>query len=532
MLIYNYKKEFLGIDEADLKALGFSSVAELMAVAVDFADLFIKAPGLIHNFNHVHWIDYIACNESATDARAIINAKDRKFTTNVAVKTIYLVDNPSQKAFIIELLNLKALSQAQETQIINTVATQRVEQKIVQRDVTPPKIEPANESINRHIIKDSYEEVSKEVVYETPSKPHEINIEMHDLLTEEPVIPKVEPDVQKNITKEPIPEAKQLQIEEESPFENYIYDPQVASHDLGLPIDLVEEFIQDFIAQANSFKGDLYNSLKTENMNNLKIQSHKLKGVAANLRIEDALDALKIINTSYDEHEIMLNLNRFYKIINKLAKNETAEVAPIQTPAMPKEEDDDLILSFKDEPPVQTQNESIGIVTPDIIEIANLAEDTSLKTYEDDYSDDLSVVEEPLDTPPHVIEFIKSDDLSVTKEPLVAIEDKSDAIVHYDKAKIASEMGLDIESFNELFDDYLAEIKETITSLERAVQDGDLTGYKNATLKFKGMNENMRIHEFDASIEGLLHAVDTVQINDFIAQAATILALISTKEDK
>ncbi|MDK9692951.1 MAG: hypothetical protein OEL19_01730 [Sulfurimonas sp.] len=498
MLIYNYKKEFLGIDESDLKALGFSSVAELLTATADFADLFIKAPGLIHNFNHVHWIDYIACNESGADAKAIISAKDRKFTTNVAVKTIYLIDNPSQKAFIIELLNLKSLSQTQEAQIITTASTQRAEQKTIMRDLTPPKKEPSYESQSPRIIKDPYEEESNEPVYAAPSKPREITIDMHDLLAEEPVVQKAEPVVQA-IIKEPLPEVKLPEIEEVSPFESYVYDPQVASHDLGLPIDLVEEFIQDFIAQANSFKKDLYNSLKHENMDNLKIQSHKLKGVAANLRIEDALDALKIVNTSYDEHEINTNLDRFYKIINKLAKNENAEVAPSQTSVADKEDDEDLILSFKDEPLILKQSEPSYVEIPEVVEIEKPIEDNYLTPYE---------------------------------EPLEIIDDEADVVLHYDKAKIAYEMGLDIESFNELFDDYLIEVKEIILSLESAVQNGDLSAYKNAALKFKGMNENMRIHEFDTSLEGILSAVDTVQIRDYIEQSIAILTLISKKEDK
>jgi len=53
MLIYNYQKEFLGIDEKDLKTLGFNSLSELRAEVTDFADLFVKTPGYVHNFQHV-----------------------------------------------------------------------------------------------------------------------------------------------------------------------------------------------------------------------------------------------------------------------------------------------------------------------------------------------------------------------------------------------------------------------------------------------------------------------------------------------
>ena len=61
MLIYNYQKEFVGIDESDLKALGFSDLAQLRSESADFANFFVKTPGFVHNFKHVHWIDFVTC---------------------------------------------------------------------------------------------------------------------------------------------------------------------------------------------------------------------------------------------------------------------------------------------------------------------------------------------------------------------------------------------------------------------------------------------------------------------------------------
>lgn len=510
MLIYNYKKEFVGIDEVDLKVLGLSSVADMRSEAADFADLFIKTPGYIHNFKHVHWIDYIACNDSATDAKAILSVKDKKFTANIVIKTIYLVDNPAQKAFIVELVNLRPLSGAQEAQIIATAPMQ----KATPQNVTPLKKEPVYESLSPNIIKDSYEEESHQLAPEIQNKPREINIEIHDLLAEVPTAPKHELPVQES-KKEPLPEIKHLQLEEENPFANYVFDPQVASHDLGLPLDLVEEFVQDFIAQANSFKNDLYNSLANGNMDTLKSQSHKLKGVAANLRIEDALDALKIINTSHDEHEIKINLDRFYKIINKLSKEEVSSDVPAETPAeVPTEtaEVDDLVLSFKDEPLATKQNEISDADVPDTIELPELADDdffSSSKPSHNTYSEDLFAPEEPL---------VK--------------EESPKAVLHYDKKKIAHEIGLDVESFNELFEDYLAEANEIVKEMDKAMQKGNLSGCKGAAIKLKGMSENMRIHEFDTSLEGIINTTDNAQIRDFVEQIITTLTLISKTEGK
>jgi len=516
MLIYNYKKEFVGIDEADLKALGFLSIANMRAEAPDFADLFIKTPGYIHNFKHVHWIDYIACNDSGTDAKAILNVKDKKFTTNLAIKTIYLVDNPAQKAFIVELLNLRTLSGAQEAQIIATPSTQKTEQQ-ASKEVAPLKKEPSYESLSTNVIKDSYEEESHELPPQTQSKPREINIEMHDLLADEPAAPKPEivkqESAKQESKKEPLTAVKQPLLEEETPFDNYVFDPHVASYDLGLPIDLVEEFVQDFIAQANSFKGDLYNSLANGNMDNLRIQSHKLKGVAANLRIEDALDALKIINTSHDDYEIKINLDRFYKIITKLSKEEAPSAASKETPSETKETDD-LVLSFKEEPLTIKQNEISDADVPDTIEVPQLADDDFFKpTPTPQVAEDLSAEL-----------FLSEESLPEQESPLL--------VLHYDKKKIAHDIGLDLESFNELFEDYLAEAKEITQNMNSAMQNSDLATCKSFAIKLKGMSENMRIHEFDASLEGIINATQNTQIKDFVAQTISILALISKTEGK
>ncbi|MDD2652462.1 MAG: Hpt domain-containing protein [Sulfurimonas sp.] len=505
MLIYNHKKEFVGIDESSLKAIGFSSIADMRTEAADFADLFTKTPGYIHNFKHVHWIDYIACNDSGMDAKAIIGARDKKFTANIAIKTIYLADNPAQKAFIVELINLRPLSGAQEAQIIATAPMQ----KVTPRNVTPLKKEPVYESLSPNIIKDSYEDTTYEPTPEIQNKPRNIKIEIDDLLAETPVVLKPELPAQES-RKEPLPEVKQA-LAEENPFDSYIFDPNVASHDLGLPLDLVEEFVQDFIAQANSFKNDLYSSLANGNMDALKSQSHKLKGVAANLRIEDALDALKIINTSHDEYEIKTNLDRFYKIINKLSKNETSDVviekAPIETA-----ETDTLILSFKDEPLTTQLNQINDADVPDTIEIPELADDdffSSSTLSEDANSVDLSVHEESLEK-----------------------DESPKVVIHYDKKKIAHEIGLDLESFNELFEDYLAETSEIIKEMDKAIQKGDLSGSKSAAIKIKGMSDNMRIHEFDTYLEGIINAKDDEQIKDLVAQTIATLTLISKTEGK
>ncbi|MDQ1244820.1 MAG: hypothetical protein QG565_1160 [Campylobacterota bacterium] len=529
MLIYNHKKEFLGIDEGDLKALGLSSLADLRAEVKDFADLFVKSPGFIHNFKHVHWIDYITCNDNGVESKAIINVKGKSYTTNIEVRTIFLSDSPTEKAYIIEFSGLRGISRAQEEKMIGSAAQK-----------TAPAA-PKYEDLSPNIVKDVYEEEVHE-----PSlgldidlgKRIDIDVAVDEEKKEDMVAPHVvekkeEPKpIIKEVVKKPTPPKVEEKEDDDSPFAHYIYDPAVASHDLGLPIDLVEEFIQDFIAQAESFKNDLYDSASSRNLDHLKIQSHKLKGVAANLRIEDALDALTIINTSNNDHEIKTNLDRLYRIINKLSNKENIITHSAADTEKPKEVEEELILSFKDDSftPARKVDKAEAAAVVEIgdseisasIDIPELADDDFLqqdaiaKKYEDEMkSEDLLLLNSPEET--------LHDDIK---------EEPEDSVLHYDKKKIAHDIGLDIDSFNELFEDYLSETKELVKVMNASVEKSDLYGCKNAAIKLKGMSENMRIHDFDNALEAIIGSEEMSETKNFVKSVTSKLNLISKAEGK
>lgn len=503
MLIYNHKKEFLGIDEADLKILSLSSIADLLEEATDFADLFVKSPGFIHNFKHVHWIDYVTCSDGATDSKAIIKIKGKNYSTTIQINTMYLLESPTQKAFVVELVNLKSLSHSQEERIISSSIAETSQQNIINSS-SKPKEETTYTNLNPNIIKDPYEESIDEISYAPVKKPNELKIEIEDLVSKSDIDVKPEIIVKEKVTT-PLAQVMHDDTEDsDSKFSNYSYDPHIASEELGLPIDLVEEFIQDFIAQANSFKSDLYNSLAQGNMDNLKIQSHKLKGVAANLRIEDALDSLTVVNSSHDEYEIQKNIDRFYSIINKLSKNGTQKVEPIAPPIKQEEPEDDFVISFKDEPQTKKHIEILDSDVPDFIEIPELADDTFVEQN---------------------ISLDVDDDSEVEEEPLKVI-------LHYDKNKIAHDIGLDIDSFNELFSDYLIEAKEISVAINESLEKSNLAECKNGARKLKGMSENMRIHDFDLYLNEIIGATNISEISKSVKNITLVLNLISKTEGK
>jgi HPt (histidine-containing phosphotransfer) domain-containing protein len=472
MLIYNHKKEFWGIDEDDLKALGLSSIEELQDQAADFADLFVKKPGFIHNFKHMHWIDYITCNN--IDSKVILRIKDKNYAAHIKIKTIYLINNPSKKAYGVNLRKIKLLSDAQD---------EKISTPMMQKPARREKFQ-SSELYDRAIIpKDA------------PPKNDENSSEKTIMAKQD--LHKDSPNKIKEEDSESI--HKQLvnveQKEEKSSFAEYVYNPEVASEKLGLPVDLIEEFIQDFIAQAESFKNDLYEAANTQDLNQLRVLSHKLKGVAANLRIENALNTLITINTSNDDNEIKTNLEKFYKIIDKLShKEEPAEEKPVKKAKL--DNDDTIILSFKED----VKNKDLSNLqindsqVPDFIEITELADDEFLKPK-------ITINQDK----------IADEDLSIFDDYDYIFQEKlpkksSDTVFNYDKKQIADDIGLDIKSFNELFKDYLNEMKKLSNNMLESIQKSDINGCKSAALKIKGMSQNMRVPNFDQDLNVIMNA--------------------------
>lgn len=538
MLIYNYKKEFLGIDEDDLKALGLKNLADLRAESEDFADLFVKTPGCIHNFKHVHWIDYVL-DDSGTESKAVIHVKDKNYSTNITIKTIYLVDNPSTKAYLVELTNLRTLSGSQIDKLSADIskkqapktATGSTELFTTPGSIVHNEYSRAEEEVEE-IAYDPYE--SDESTASTVKDIYESQSPLvEDFAVDETPL-KI--DVQETFTDEPeedsyiAPEAPSVTGDAE--FSDYRYDPQVASDELGLPVDLIQEFIQDFIAQAESFKTELYESAKSSDFDHLKIQSHKLKGVAANLRIQDALNALTIINSSEDYDEIKTNLDSLYIMISKLSDKhspiEKAEIAEVK-----EDEEEEFVLSIKgDKPSPVTQEEVVEEVNfaNDVVLDSDVPNNISIPELADD---DFLEKEVNLDTLSEIQTDSEVDDFSIDDLEETPLEsDSDDKPETYDKKLIADDFGLDIESFNELFDDFIAESTELSDTIVQSANENNLVSCKSMATKMKGMSDNMRIHRFDTELEDIINATSTQSVKESIELVKSKINKISNSEDK
>ena len=549
MLIYNYQKEFLGIDEESLKALGFTDLSQLRSESADFADLFVKTPGFIHNFKHVHWIDFVTCAESNEESKVIIHANGKNFRSTLDIKTAYLVDNPTQKAYLVNLMNLRALTHSENEQVAGDVLEKPAPRASTQSSAifnTPEfsgsfhddkvieKEEPQEETEVTH---DPYELSITETLNELDSNPNVVEdiyenapIDLGDDLLE---IEKEEDNFRESDKLELEDENIHVVQEEETKStpvpaqvlnvgSDYLYDPHLASDELGLPVDLIEEFIEDFISQANEFKDNLYASLNEADIDNVKILSHKLKGVAANLRIEDAFEVLTTINTSNDNDEIKINIDTFYIIIDKLSGKtfqkpenlEDAEEASLDN------ENDDLILSFKDddekdiEEEIQIQEPKEHKIedseVPQKIEMPELADDDFLTIEldtetlnESDTTTDLNKLEEFNKE----LEPDKESEAEIKLEELDIVQDNSQIL--YNKTSAANEIGIDSQNFNELFEDYTAESNNACSKINEAIEKNDPGSWKSSAIKLKGMSDNMRIHDFTSELESIIHTQDS-----------------------
>ncbi|WP_345993410.1 Hpt domain-containing protein [Sulfurimonas sp. HSL-1716] len=371
MLIYNHKQEFIGIDEKDLKILGFKNLAELQTECSDFADLFVKKPNYIHNFKNFNWIYYIL-HSDIHEAKVIINAKQKNFTATIELQTLYLSDAPDQPAYAITLLNLRALdggeSEVFEEDLkevpipIATPSEESIDEELpdLENEESVELSEPDvfETPVQTQIIEDPYdfdfnapldiddiymseEEPQEEAALETTSLEEEFEHKETgdvDFLAETAEAEEIEEkEVKKPLNKPMLGDytaaADSKYLDNLKVSQDYTYDPHVASDELGLPVDLINEFIGDFIQQSHDFKDELYTHIASSDFDGVKLLSHKLKGVAANLRIEDAFEVLSIINASDNINEIKANLDHFYKIIAKLEGKETAETAPVETAA-------------------------------------------------------------------------------------------------------------------------------------------------------------------------------------------------------
>jgi len=177
------------------------------------------------------------------------------------------------------------------------------------------------------ILNARFTDLLKNVEHDEQSKDEfELDNEFIDLKTDN----KIAIDTPTNVSTEKhissSTEVKEIALDKISPLA-ISYNPQTAADELNLPVELIEEFVEDFIEQARHDIDHLLASYYQKDMDNIHELGHKLKGAASNLRINDLADILEEVQfctehdklggliSSYWGH--FLSLEDFMKQLNK-----------------------------------------------------------------------------------------------------------------------------------------------------------------------------------------------------------------------
>jgi len=85
-----------------------------------------------------------------------------------------------------------------------------------------------------------------------------------------------------------------------------------------LPADLILEFTHDFITQCHDEKESFQKAIEAGDIQTVNTTAHKLKGVAANLRIENLRELLKKIQYTQDTQMAKELVEKLYTRVEKL----------------------------------------------------------------------------------------------------------------------------------------------------------------------------------------------------------------------
>lgn len=542
MIIYNQHKEFIGIDDDDLRLLGFTSLGKLLEQCNDIAELFVKKPGYIHDFKNFQWIDFVM-HAHADISKAIIRTQQKEFTCDIVIKPFHLTQSPDSEAYAVYLQHTHSsdFSSAEETTGQPSTSTTSetyaaISEESPLMEHTEPVLQNDMPDFSEETVLsetetpafDTYDHA--ETAYPDLKQPLDIDEDIfleEEILTPETVSPKKPEEKEKSsIAGEYYTPGEQPYIDNLKTATDYIFDPHVAAEELGLPVDLIEEFIRDFINQSHEFHDELFESAAKSDFDNVKTLSHKLKGVAANLRVEDAFEMLSIINNSHDQTEIEALLKSFYHTIDKLEGKEVPSAAASSTAAEPDissepapealPEEDIYSFDVLDTKPSETdQNLPSQAESNDLYAVEELIPDSIPAPPAEeniDHADNLPA-EEEYELPPMDMSVLNEKLSEKVPEPAEPV-----APYHYNAQKAADELGLDIELIQELKQDFISDAKQLKIDLEASILSLQSDKWQKTASQLKGSADNLRMQEIASVLQTLTQTADPLQAEQAMHQ--------------
>lgn len=488
MLIYNLKKEFVGITEETLSRVGYNTASELQEDAVDFADLFENRPGFIHNFKNFSWLDFIL-HSTQDNIKAHIRCNGKIYECGFKVSNYFFIsEGENAPGFTVELIDLNIIGDDDGSNIregYEPQAPKSLQMPDIMEITTPPTstaspLEPLSEpevpsSIEASLsIADIAEDSDSTINIDEQKVDEPIERLDIDLISEpEPIVAETPTTPEPTISKKTeetttVPSSSFIStLGLETPTD-YVYDPSIAADELGLPSDLIDEFVGDFIVQAKKFRPDIEEAINNQDFDNIQILSHKLKGVAANLRIEDALEVLSYINSSKDISKLNDYLSYLYEIVNRLEFGD-------DTQASTQEELTDSHVS-------ESNSSEDDLYTFDLVSTDH--HDTEHSTT---HSEEAS--NNPLDNFDDELLDLPFDQEEVTETTPLDHIDTSKFNIH----EAASNLDIPMETLKSYVDDFVDQANALKSELESALSSKNLEEVKTLATQLKGMSDALNM---------------------------------------
>ncbi|MGZ8546208.1 MAG: hypothetical protein ACXWVU_02330, partial [Sulfuricurvum sp.] len=328
------------------------------------------------------------------------------------------------------------------------------------------------------------------------SEPLDFSFVEENIQELQPITP-TKPFVSPPLEKEQYTNSEKEHLSHHKVRKDYLFDPNIAANELGLPVDLIEEFIGDFIQQSYEFKKDLFEACAKNNFNNLHILSHKLKGVAANLRIEDALETLSIINMSTELGEVEANLKYYYNIVAKLEGKESDDsyTQPSSEAIVPETIDDNIYafaLKQHEDEPLIVHAQEVGISDED----QNIPKEVPFKK---EFLDLNTITTEPstIKEPEKAVPAITEESVEILPE-----------VLHYDAHATARALGIDAAFMSELLSDFKQDANSISEQITNAISAFDTAAWNESASNLKGISDNLRLNEISDELAVLIKTHD------------------------
>ncbi|WP_281950446.1 Hpt domain-containing protein [Nitrosophilus kaiyonis] len=533
MILYNSKKEMVAISIDTIDFLGFSSIEEMNEKIEDIADLFINKPGYIYNFKNFSWIDYVVLNH-LKKPKVIIKTLTNEVETELIVKELLKIDNQGKMYCI----DFKTLSEQKESFEKN----EEIPFKGFEEEGFKESFETEIPEIE---IKEEAPKPVEEITAETIKTEEPLSVNFDELSIEEPA------------TKETTILDKALKEEKE--IVKPLYDTKEVAKELGLDESLIKELLVEFIAQAYELQPQIEEALENEDYELAHNLIHKIKGAAANLRVNVANDILSNTSGINDKNILKEYMDQFYDFIEKLnaelmlfvekpkiEKKEIQKEQPqiiepqkpiykIYNPNIASQElglSEDIVIEFLKEYITQSlefkKNFEDYIEKNDLENIKNLAHKlkgsaTNLRIEKADEiltkilkSNDIQYLKTLIDNFYKLLDEIAKE-FNFDIKPITKTEE---SLKKNEIEKVIQEASKDLGIEEDIYKEFL---NEFIKDLEKIYMTENLETIKKIAKNLKSMSENLRLNKISEILNKITASSDNLEIEKQINELKNII---------